>query len=691
MTSYPIKLYRENDDGFLVLTNGKVGALRKYPFSVNSYVLSSISGHNGAYQIASLTASGTYKLFTGDTLNNLTEDTSWGGDNGIYINVDDNNWTYDGINSVYSTTPSNNVLIGLTGSDANKFAVYGNQSITGNLFVTGTITNPALSSLTAGITLNQYTLTSSFVSATGDLNTRVNSISSSVVSLSSNVGNLNRYTLTSEFIAATASLTGATIFNRSLATGKVTLTNTSNNLQLGGDTGLTGIKLDVQGTTNLGNTITIGALGEKGRITWGSTPQATSFYSLSTNDVAFGTEQSGELIRGTTAGNIGIKTTTPTQPLDVNGAVNLRSALFFGTTGEKGTLTFNTNDFIVRGNGTNNLQLGTNFINVLTVASSLNVGINTTTPTEKLSVSGNISSTGTTKLIGNTSISGTLSNTGFAEFVGASSKISFDPNTGAAGDIPAGGSFYNYGNNFTLLGNPQGTVGHKITICSFNGSTWRSMLETANSSSSEPNLLLTRNGGNVGIGAATPSNKLSISGNVGITGNLISSTATDIGLFALTTGRVGINTSTPSVPLEVNGSMVGGMSFSLGKGSPSASIGFAFNRHFPTGAMYDSSRYGFQFTRPSNSDRFSLEVYNGAGTLITGNAITIDALGNMGILTNAPSTALDINANTMRLRSSRTITNSTDTGNAGDHCWDSNYLYVCVATNTWKRASLSSW
>ena len=30
-------------------------------------------------------------------------------------------------------------------------------------------------------------------------------------------------------------------------------------------------------------------------------------------------------------------------------------------------------------------------------------------------------------------------------------------------------------------------------------------------------------------------------------------------------------------------------------------------------------------------------------------------------------------------------------GQAGQICWDANYLYVCVATNTWKRVALSSW
>lgn len=30
-------------------------------------------------------------------------------------------------------------------------------------------------------------------------------------------------------------------------------------------------------------------------------------------------------------------------------------------------------------------------------------------------------------------------------------------------------------------------------------------------------------------------------------------------------------------------------------------------------------------------------------------------------------------------------------GNAGEICWDSNYVYVCVAANTWRRAALSAW
>jgi hypothetical protein len=42
----------------------------------------------------------------------------------------------------------------------------------------------------------------------------------------------------------------------------------------------------------------------------------------------------------------------------------------------------------------------------------------------------------------------------------------------------------------------------------------------------------------------------------------------------------------------------------------------------------------------------------------------------------------------------RTITNATDTSwgyGAGLMCCDSNYVYVSVATNLWKRAALSAW
>jgi predicted RecA/RadA family phage recombinase len=65
--------------------------------------------------------------------------------------------------------------------------------------------------------------------------------------------------------------------------------------------------------------------------------------------------------------------------------------------------------------------------------------------------------------------------------------------------------------------------------------------------------------------------------------------------------------------------------------------------------------------------------------------------GYIGVNTLTPTAGIDINSNKMRLRMSRTPTSASDLGNAGDICWDTDYVYICTATNTWKRSALSSW
>ena len=63
----------------------------------------------------------------------------------------------------------------------------------------------------------------------------------------------------------------------------------------------------------------------------------------------------------------------------------------------------------------------------------------------------------------------------------------------------------------------------------------------------------------------------------------------------------------------------------------------------------------------------------------------------VGIGTSSPTEVLDIDADAIRLRDSQTPASATATGTAGMICWDTNYVYVCVATNTWKRSALSTW
>ncbi len=41
--------------------------------------------------------------------------------------------------------------------------------------------------------------------------------------------------------------------------------------------------------------------------------------------------------------------------------------------------------------------------------------------------------------------------------------------------------------------------------------------------------------------------------------------------------------------------------------------------------------------------------------------------------------------------SSSAPSTATSTGTAGTIAYDADYIYVCVATNSWKRASLTTW
>jgi len=63
----------------------------------------------------------------------------------------------------------------------------------------------------------------------------------------------------------------------------------------------------------------------------------------------------------------------------------------------------------------------------------------------------------------------------------------------------------------------------------------------------------------------------------------------------------------------------------------------------------------------------------------------------VGIGTGTPSVILDIDGNTVRLRTARTIANEDDAGAAGEICWDADYIYVCTATDTWKRVAIATW
>ena len=82
----------------------------------------------------------------------------------------------------------------------------------------------------------------------------------------------------------------------------------------------------------------------------------------------------------------------------------------------------------------------------------------------------------------------------------------------------------------------------------------------------------------------------------------------------------------------------------------------------------------------SGTEAFNLQVLLMAAGAAAAAVATFNSNGNFGIT-----------GNTINVPVTRTPASAAATGTAGDICWDSSYVYVCVATDTWKRTAISTW
>lgn len=82
----------------------------------------------------------------------------------------------------------------------------------------------------------------------------------------------------------------------------------------------------------------------------------------------------------------------------------------------------------------------------------------------------------------------------------------------------------------------------------------------------------------------------------------------------------------------------------------------------------------------SGTEAFDLQVLLQAGGALPTLAARFTSAGNFGIA-----------GNTINVPNTRTPASAGAPGTAGDICWDASYIYVCVATDTWKRAGIATW
>jgi len=50
-----------------------------------------------------------------------------------------------------------------------------------------------------------------------------------------------------------------------------------------------------------------------------------------------------------------------------------------------------------------------------------------------------------------------------------------------------------------------------------------------------------------------------------------------------------------------------------------------------------------------------------------------------------------LSGNEINIATAQTPASATAAGTAGDIAWDADYIYVAVATNTWKRVAIATW
>lgn len=150
-------------------------------------------------------------------------------------------------------------------------------------------------------------------------------------------------------------------------------------------------------------------------------------------------------------------------------------------------------------------------------------------------------------------------------------------------------------------------------------------------------------------------------------------------------GRVGVGTAGPGATID----LVSESSAALGlrvRGRASDNISVIQLTDNAASAQYGT------FTTTSASLDI---VHNSVVRFLTGSSERgrFDSSGRLLVGTSSDSggALLQVNGDRIRVGTAKTPASATAAGTAGEICWDTSYVYVCTATNTWKRSALSTW
>ncbi len=199
--------------------------------------------------------------------------------------------------------------------------------------------------------------------------------------------------------------------------------------------------------------------------------------------------------------------------------------------------------------------------------------------------------------------------------------------------------------------------------------------------------VLTATGGGGGGGDVTGPGSSTAGGLVafnGTTGKIIQAASTvtvaqgGTGLTSFTQGALVVATGTTTLASLANGASSG---YVLTAGSGGTS-----------GPAWSNTPY---FGVSAAIGTLTNTITNSSGTMVltsgTGGINLIAASGSFVVATVSGGGLFRVNGGNLQIQNPSVPGSASASGVSGTITWDTNYLYVCTATNTWKRTPLTTW
>ena len=484
-----------------------------------------------------------YLLGSNKGMSLVSGDTFLQGASTLYFAVGGNTTAYFQ-SSIFSPLVSKDNMVALGGltSRWSSLAVgTGGATIAGNVGI-GTTSPFAKLSVVGDVVADYFNATSTTATSTFAGGFAVGTNKLVVDRSTGNVG-IGTASPSSSLTIYTANDNGLELQNAGSASKSWKLKSNGNDLMIG-ETGLGNrVTFQAGGNVGIGTTSPFAKLSVKGA----GTTTGINFQTTNSNDTP--------LVTVLDSGKVGIGTASPTSLLTLSSNSTAGTLFDFENSDTGGsTWRFNSTGSGNTGGAGNFLiseaGVGGRFSIQKTTG---NVGIGTTSPFAKLSVKGAGTTTGInfqttnsndTPLVtvldsGNVGI-GTASPTAKLEVAGNGENFQILPGYGVSGDA-VGTWLMTKASSWTLAPSADGVAGKKVVGVAYNGSTWHSMFEYANVGSGEPNLLLVKSGGNVGIGTTTPWRTLSVNGTAAFTG--LTNNGTGYYACVSTTGELATSTT----------------------------------------------------------------------------------------------------------------------------------------------------